>query len=154
MDRLYTAVRYDPEAKRNVEIKDLTAEFRRKDNASFLAKVTEDLIELKKGAEGEWFADSGAGCIGLIGEYGFIGAAIRQAQSLIRVERDPSLWSHSFLIHGGLTDDEKRNRHKSLSAWLWESTLEPATPFNHSVLRDGVGARHIGDYSFAGFNLF
>lgn len=151
MDRLATAIRYDPEATKNPDLVDLTRPYKRKDNASFLAEVARRLRELAKGPEGTWFR-GGAACIGLLGEYGLAGATMRQAQAVLRVDRSPSHWSGAFLIHDDLAVDPTRNRGRA-SAWVWESTLAPAIPFNYFIERNGVGARRIADYANARFDM-
>jgi hypothetical protein len=114
--------------------------------------VTRRLRAAASGPDGAWFDGGGAGCIGLIGEYGLVGFAIRQAQAVIRVDRTPSYWSHCFLVYGGLSVTPAVNRDPERAAWVWESTLEPVPPFNHFIERNGVGARRIADYSPARFD--
>jgi len=152
MDRLSTAIRYVPGLRRNEGIVDLTDTVRRKDNAVFLTQVATKLHELRSGPERRWFS-GGSACIGLMGEFGLTGSLIRQAQALIRVDRTPSYWSHSFLFYNDLSTELGMNRSERNSPWIWESTLEPATPFNHFIERNGVGARRIGNYAFSGFDL-
>lgn len=157
MANINTAIRYVPGAKaKPKELVDLTRQFRRRDNADFLAEVAERLgaLSKEKGPAGTGFDPGGVACIGLIGEYGLIGYTIRRAQELIRVDHMPSYWSHAFLITGPLSTNAATNRAAGDSAWIWESTLEPATIFNHFVNRNGVGPRRIGDYAAATFDLF
>ncbi len=154
MDRLSTAIRYVPGVLRNERLVDLTDQFRNKDNAAFLAEVAAQLKGLQNSPEGPWFSPGGSACIGLSGAYGLIGSLIRQAQALIRVDRAPSYWSHSFLFYSDLSTEPSTNRDSRRSAWIWESTLEPATPFNHFIERNGVGARRIADYTYGRFDLF
>jgi hypothetical protein len=45
--------------------------------------------------------DDGLGLIGLIGSCDLPGVAVRRAQSILRWDRRPSLWSHAFLLVGG-----------------------------------------------------
>jgi hypothetical protein len=43
----------------------------------------------------------GVGLIGLVGSTDLPGVALRRAQSILRWDRRPSLWSHAFLLVGG-----------------------------------------------------
>jgi hypothetical protein len=153
MDRLATAIRYDPDAQKNVDLVDVTDVIGRGDNAAFLGHVAQELLDLSRGPEGGWFEAGGAACIGLIGQYGLAGSAIRHAQSIIRIDRSPSNWSHCFLFRGDLTPDPVLLRGRR-SPWLWESTFDPVSPFNHFIERVGVGARRVADYAYARFQLF
>jgi len=154
MGNLNTAIRYIPSAGRNVEVRDLSRKFLRKDNAEFLAAVAADLKgKARKPAYGPYLDPEGRGCIGLIGEYGLIGYTIRRAQELIRVDHAPSYWSHAYLHAGGLSTDARVNRDPARSPWIWESTLEPATLFNRFTDRNGVGPRRFADYARAEFDL-
>lgn len=156
MANLNTTVRFLAKAERNQDVIDVTEEFRRKDNAAFFAHVAEQLAERAKAnlPGGLRFDAGGVGAIGLMGEYGLIGYAIRRAQELIRVDRGPSYWSHTFLVYSALSNDATVNRSRTKSPWIWESTLEPASPFNKFIERNGVGARRLADYNRAQFGLF
>jgi hypothetical protein len=157
MARINTAIRFVPTAASKPQnLFDLTRTFRGRDNAAFLASVARRLkaAAKKPGPAGTVFDPNGIACIGLIGEYGLLTYGIRQAQELIRLDHSPSYWSHAFLITSPLSVDEAVNRDRDRSAWIWESTLEPASIFNHFVDRNGVGPRRIADYARAGFGLF
>lgn len=65
------------------------------DNLAFFAEA---IAELDAG-------DGGLGLIGLVGQRDLPGVALRRAQSVLRWDRRPSLWSHAFLITGGLDGD-------------------------------------------------
>ncbi|MCI0377858.1 MAG: hypothetical protein L0215_09640 [Gemmataceae bacterium] len=156
MSNINLATRYLPGGNPKPEyLVDLTGDFRRRDNAAFLAEVAKQLRDkaAKPGPAGTAFAPDGAACIGLLGEYGLMGYGIRQAQSLLRMDKVPSSWSHAFLLTGGLSEDAAHNRSSRQSAWIWESTLEPAGLSSHFTNRNGVGPRRIGDYSRAEFSV-
>jgi len=59
-------------------------------NATFFADAIADLSE-----------HDGLGLIGLVGSSDLPGVALRRAQSILRWDRRPSLWSHAFLLVGG-----------------------------------------------------
>jgi len=59
-------------------------------NATFFADAIADLSE-----------HDGLGLIGLVGSSDLPGVALRRAQSILRWDRRPSLWSHAFLCVGG-----------------------------------------------------
>jgi len=155
MSNLNTAIRYDPAASVNPELHDLTRQFRRRDNAAFLAEVARRLHDAAEtpDATGRRIDPGGVACIGLIGEYGLVGYGIRRAEELIRVDGTPSYWSHAFLLHSPLSTDARVNRDRKKSAWLWESTLEPPDAFSRFSDRNGVSARRIADYRRGGFHL-
>src|SRR5262245_37858358 len=137
MPNVNTALRYDPSAEADpYNPADLTRSFKKKDNASFLAEVARRLQSQGPGPAGSAFAPGGVACIGLLGEYGLIGYGIRGAEELVRVDHATSYWSHAFLIASPLSTDEQVNRDPDQSAWIWESTLEPADIFNRFTDRN------------------
>jgi hypothetical protein len=155
MTDLNTALRVNPDATQNPMLTDLTEDFRRRDNAAFLARVAE-LLRQAAGAEGPGgtrIHPGGVACVGLLGEYGLAGYSMRKAQEVIRLDRTPSYWSQAFLLVGNLSDDPAVNRSASRSALLWESSLEPPGALNYFTWRSGVAARHISDYARATFDL-
>jgi hypothetical protein len=68
---------------------DWTDRYRDSDNTQFFADAVADLSE-----------DDGLGLIGLVGSSDLPGVALRRAQSILRWDRRPSLWSHAFLLTG------------------------------------------------------
>jgi hypothetical protein len=149
--KLATVTRFSAR-ERNPRFEDLTDEFRRMGNAAFFAEVRRRLDQV--GNRDQRFAHGGRGSIGLLGSYGLIGMAIRNAQRHIRIDRQPSYWSHAFLFSGSISEDPAVNRSPRRSPWIWESTLEPASPFSHYLDRNGVAPRRLADYDHARFNLF
>jgi hypothetical protein len=59
------------------------------DNATFFKDAIAELSE-----------HDGLGLIGLVGSSDLPGVALRRAQSILRWDRRPSLWSHAFLLTG------------------------------------------------------
>jgi len=57
-----------------------------KDNTSFFAEAIEEL------------GGDGLALIGLVGSCDLPGVALRRAQSILRWDRRPSLWSHAFIL--------------------------------------------------------
>ena len=155
MTDLNTALRVQPDAIENPMITDLTDDFRRRDNAAFLARVAQLLQQAaaEEGPGGTRIHPGGVACIGLLGEYSLAGYSIRRAQEVLRLDRTASYWSQTFLLLGELSDNPAVNRHASRSALLWESSLEPASALNYFTWRSGVAARHISDYARATFDL-
>jgi hypothetical protein len=151
MTNINTAVRYLPGAAPNPNIHDLSEEFRRKDNASFLAYVAGQIQKVAPNPAG--LSASSVAAIGLIGEYGLLGYGVRRAQEIIRLDRGPSYWSHAFLFVGEIDSDAATVRSARKAPWILESTLEPSANLNSWMLRDGVGPRRVSDYSFADFDL-
>jgi hypothetical protein len=157
MPNINTAIRFVPGAQGSpANLIDLTKTFRKKDNAAFLAEVAKRMkaASAKPGPSGTGFDAGTIACVGLMGEYGLIGYGIRCAQEVIRTDHAPSYWSHAFMITSPVDTDEKVNRSAKDSAWIWESTLEPATNFNRFVDRNEVGPRRIADYARSDFDLF
>ncbi len=146
-----TALRFSG-SRVNPYSEDLTEKFRRRSNGEFFAEVRKKLDAVaKKDAR---FAYGGRAAIGLIGEYGFMGMSIRNAQRILRLDKQPSYWSHVFLFYDEISADAAVNRKPSRSPWIWESTLEPSLPFSHFVDRNGVSPRRLSDYDASRFSLF
>ncbi len=155
MAGIQTALRYDPTQKEpNERLNDLSKEFRSQDNAAFLAEVARRLkkVQVPKGSPP--IAKDGVACIGLMGEYGLIGYAIRRGQEILRVDHTPSYWSHAFLLSSPLSEDAAVNRDEKRSPWIWESTLEPASLASSFANRNGVGPRRLADYARHDYHLF
>lgn len=132
---------------------DLTKQFHDKDNAAFLAEVAKRLKKLK-GPTGDgvpYHAPEGEMAIGLIGSYGLFGYGLRRSQEILRLDRGPSYWSHTFLLNGGLTDEPKRLRGPE-SPWLLECTLRPTVSLSDALYRDGVMPRRFAEYAPAKFD--
>lgn len=142
MSHINTAIRYDPAAKPNPRLEDLTVKFAKKDNAAFFTDVGRRLARLKEpGPAGTSLGTGGVAAIGLLGAYGHLGYRLRRAQEVVRLDRGPSYWSHAFLITSPLGAKK--------GTWAWECTLEPAGEFNLFADRTGVSPRRVRDYAVA-----
>lgn len=131
---------------------DLTAKFRNRDNAEFLAEVAKRLGKLKPAKDGEpHHAIDGEMAIGLTGSYGLFGYGLRRSQEIVRFDRAPSYWSHTFLFTGGLSSDAEQLRGKA-SPWLLECTLRPTASLSDALYSDGVMPRRVAEYVPAEFD--
>ncbi|MEA2735437.1 MAG: hypothetical protein QOE14_1888, partial [Humisphaera sp.] len=74
----------------NEKLIERTKDYQGKGNLAFFADAVGEL-----GTQGD-----GTMLIGLVGSRDFPGVALRQAQSMLRWDMSPSLWSHAFLIAG------------------------------------------------------
>lgn len=68
----------------NPDVIDVTDTYRDQDNSRFFDDATQQL--------------GGTALIGLVGSSDLPGVALRRAQSILRWDRRPSLWSHAFLV--------------------------------------------------------
>lgn len=80
-------LRHSNSAEENPDVKDVTDDYAGVDNTRFFA----DTIEALGGP---------VALIGLVGSGDLPGVALRRAQSILRWDRRPSLWSHAFLVVG------------------------------------------------------
>jgi len=80
-------LRYSP-SELNAEVKDWTETYSHTTNASFFKDAIADL-------------GGDTALIGLVGSSDLPGVTLRRAQSVLRWDRRPSLWSHAFLLTGG-----------------------------------------------------
>ena len=102
MTDLNTALRVQPDAVENPMITDLTVDFRRRDNAAFLARVAQ-LLQQAAAAEGPGgtrIHPGGVACIGLLGEYSLAGYSILRAQDVLRLDRTPRIGRRRFCCLG------------------------------------------------------
>jgi hypothetical protein len=83
-------LRHSQSDTQNPNVIDWTERYAGDDNASFFAAAIADLSD-----------QDGVGLIGLVGSTDLPGVALRRAQSILRWDRRPSLWSHAFLLAGG-----------------------------------------------------
>lgn len=84
-------LRHSQSEDQNPHVEDWTDRYADKDNAAFFADAIASL-------------DLGGGPVGLIGLVGSCdlpGVALRRAQSILRWDRRPSVWSHAFLLVDG-----------------------------------------------------
>ncbi len=64
------------------------------------------------------------GAIGIVGTKDMIGMAIREAQSIVTADKEPSLWSHCFILGDLRLDRRGSGRTKSKSPYIFESDLK------------------------------
>jgi hypothetical protein len=170
MSNLSTATRYLANAVQNPELLDLCPAFKAKDNADFLAEVARRLSarqreqrssnERGRGkraraapAEEREVAADGVLTIGLIGEYGPLGYALRRAQEVLRFDRTPSHWSHAFLFLDPLRPSAASLRDPERSPRVLEATLNPGESASRLfAFRNGVNVRRFSDFARARFD--
>ncbi|HEU5171560.1 MAG TPA: hypothetical protein VFU46_13520 [Gemmatimonadales bacterium] len=152
MSTLSTAVRVDPVARRNAELEDWSERFARRDNAAFLAAVASALGRLAQRDEG--IAGDGLLCIGLLGEFGHLGYGLRRAQAAVRLDRQPSYWSHAFLVATPLAAAADGYRRARTAPWLLEAALVPHPAMAMVAFRSGASPRPASDYLEARFRPF
>jgi len=80
-------LRHSNSAEENPDVVDVTETFKDQSNAAFF-----------ESAIGELGEHGGLALIGLVGSCDLPGVTLRRAQSILRWDRRPSLWSHAFLI--------------------------------------------------------
>ena len=83
-------LRHSQSDTQNPDVNDWTEKYAATGNAAFFADAIADLSE-----------HDGLGLVGLVGSSDLPGVALRRAQSILRWDRRPSLWSHAFLLVGG-----------------------------------------------------
>ena len=156
MSSLNTAIRFrSGENTSNPDLLDLTDEYHDKDNAAFLADVARRLRTEQEGVGGNGtlrIHPGAVACIGLIGEYGIVGYALRRAQEVFRIDFTPCNWSHAFLVYQPIPDDPDRVASRKESPWVLESALDPGAGFSAFFERHGVGGRRIRQYTRAKFH--
>jgi hypothetical protein len=84
-------IRHSRTSEPNKRIQDWTKQYLHKNNAQFFTEALQALAESKLGNDGQMV-------IGLAGSRDLPGVTLRRAQSVLRWDMRPSLWSHAFLI--------------------------------------------------------
>jgi hypothetical protein len=90
-------IRHSGSTSKNERVKDWTDEYQDKDNLEFFAAALEELTSKDAG-------NGGLMAIGLLGQRDIPGITLRLAQSVLRWDLRPSLWSHAFLIAARTSD--------------------------------------------------
>jgi hypothetical protein len=90
-------IRHSGSTSKNARVKDWTSKFRGKDNLEFFAAALDELTRKDAG-------HGGLMAIGLLGQRDIPGVTLRLAQSVLRWDLRPSLWSHAFLVAGRTSD--------------------------------------------------
>jgi hypothetical protein len=83
--------KHSGETEPNPELLDWSENYARADNIDFFTAALVDMAERGRG-------HGGMMVIGLLGQRDIPGVTLRQAQSTLRWDLRPSLWSHAFLI--------------------------------------------------------
>ena len=84
------------------------------------------------------------GIIGLVGAKGRIGMAIREAQSALTVDKNPSRWSHCFILGDLRLDRRGAGGSRSKSPYLFESDFK--INLLKSQIRNGTQESWIGKW--------
>ncbi len=84
-------LRHSQSDTQNPNVTNWSEKYASTDNSAFFTDAIADL-------SGD---QDGLGLIGLVGSSDLPGVALRRAQSILRWDRRPSLWSHAFLLVGG-----------------------------------------------------
>jgi len=85
-------LRHSQSEQDNEHVEDWTERYADQDNAAFFADAIKSL------SEADDFGHDGLALIGLVGSCDLPGVTLRRAQSILRWDRRPSLWSHAFLL--------------------------------------------------------
>jgi hypothetical protein len=120
-------MRHSGSTGRNQNLVDWTGRFKNRTNLEFFAGALEALRRAGVG-------NGGVGVIGLLGQVDLPGVALRTAQSVLRWDLRPSLWSHAFLI---AAPAEPRERSVGRTP-IWEATLHPREGSFPPPERNGV----------------
>jgi hypothetical protein len=83
-------LRHSQSDTQNPNVTNWSEKYASTDNSAFFTDAINDLSD-----------QDGLGLIGLVGSSDLPGVALRRAQSILRWDRRPSLWSHAFLLVGG-----------------------------------------------------
>src|SRR6266508_70361 len=121
-------MRHSRTTARNPDLEDWSKEYEKKGNLEFFADALAALAKRKLG-------NGGLMVIGLLGQRDLPGHTLRTAQSILRWDMRPSLWSHAFLFGarvGGKAGAVGR-------APVWEVTLYPRNGEFPRPEQNGVG---------------
>lgn len=129
-------MRHSKSTSRNPSIADWTDRLAGKDNLQVFGAALEAFAQQKVG-------NRGVAVIGLLGQNDLPGFVLRTAQSTLRWDRRPSLWSHAFLIAAPV--DDPRDPKTLAATPVWEVALhardgELALPERNGVTEGTLGA--------------
>jgi hypothetical protein len=150
MTTMNTAVRVAPNARQNPAVLDWSERYRGRDNAAFLAGVARALERTGR-AYPETIDPGGVLCVGLLGEFGHIGYGLRRAQATLRLDRQPSYWSHALLVATALSAGQNAYRSPRTAPWLYEVAFTPDPAMTMVAFRSGASPRSSADYVPARF---
>jgi hypothetical protein len=71
---------------------------------------------------------------------------------VLRLDREPSYWSHAFLLVDPIPDSISANRSGMKSPVLWESSLTPPPGCDWFSWRNGINPRRLSEYSRSAFS--
>ncbi len=127
---------------KNPDLKDWSKEYANKVNVRFFADAAAALSASGTG-------NAGLMMIGLVGQRDIPGHTLRVAQSVLRWDIRPSLWSHAFLVSASFPM-QKKNLDKSASPRsvpLLEVPLWPRSGRFPKPGDNGAGTARLADYS-------
>lgn len=125
-------MRYSGTDEENPALKDWSADYASRDNLTFFREA---LAAIGREANGGLMA------IGLVGSRDLPGVTLRQAQSVLRWDLRPSLWSHAFLIAQLVGPDDDVARVQVLEVPVHDRTGRFPRPE-----RNGVSDGRLGLY--------
>jgi hypothetical protein len=150
MTTLNTAIRVAPNARQNPAILDWSERYRGRDNAAFLAGVARALQRTAREYP-DTMDPGGVLCVGLLGEFGHIGYGLRRAQATLRLDRQPSYWSHAFLVATALSNAPSAYGSPRTAPWLYEVPFVPDPAMAMVAFRSGASPRSAANYVNARF---
>jgi len=134
-------MRHSRSADRNPNVREWTDRFRESDNLAFFRAALDEFAQTVFDDRSR-LGNGGLMVIGLLGQRDLPGYTLRAAQSVLRWDLRPSLWSHVFLIGariGPRPDDLG-------SVPVWEVTLHPRDGDFPKPEQNGVGEVRLRRY--------
>jgi hypothetical protein len=145
MTTMNTAIRVAPNARQNPAVLDWSRRYRGRDNAAFLAGVARELERTARDYP-DTVDPAGVLCVGLLGEFGYIGYGLRRAQATLRIDRQPSYWSHAFLVGTALSAAPNAYGSRRTAPWLYEVSFTPDRAVSAVAFRSGASPRSSADF--------
>jgi len=125
-------MRHSRSSDKNKNVTDWSDKYKTEDNLKFFADALAALAENK-------VANGGLMVIGLLGQRDLPGYTLRTAQSMLRWDARPSLWSHVFLFGDRIGTELGKTP-------VWEVTLHPRDGEFPKPEENGVGALELRHY--------
>jgi hypothetical protein len=125
-------MRHSKASEPNEDVADWTNRYLKRNNRDFFRDALKALAENRLG-------NQGVGVIGLVGQTDLPGYTLRTAQSVLRWDRRPSLWSHAFLIAAPVSA-------RITEVPIWEVALHPRSGEIPMPEKNGVGESRLGFY--------
>lgn len=126
-------------SEKNKQIGDLSDWSRRKSNSKLFEHVLSEMTEKYKVGNG------GRMVIGLVGSTDYFSVMLRNAQSILRWNRQPSLWSHAFLIAEAWDGQSNINRVPILEIPMFPRSERFYRPESNGLCQTAT----LGDYADA-----